>query len=559
LPAVSLLVAVAAIGAHRDARAQAAQTPPAVPAPAPAPPPPPAATPPDGGGAVPAGTRTTTTTTTTTTRRDDDAQRGDREPIRPPSVPVISDTSAPSVPGSDNPALTRGNEPARTMQETPSTHVGRFEFGSYGRVWAASDLRGGTGRGTNVVAFGPRLVDEDNYAELEFRREDEWNEDLRGRIVATLALFPPFFHFSGRPEQQWGVRNLYAQGTYKKLTLWAGSRMYRGDDIYLLNWWPLDNQNTIGGGIGGSVYRSEGAGTKYETIAQFHAGMQRLDNLYQFQQIPVVAPYGFGTVDVTKLDRPRTIQTFKLTQFVRPGGGTSGFKAILYGELHQIAGGTFRDPLIDQDRGLPQDSGWMLGSQLTYFTGKRDTFGSLVMRHARGLAAYDPLAVPITFALDRTTSGASETQIAASGNYETEHFGVTAAGYVRFFRDPTPGDVSTQKYDEGTVVARPSVFLGERFGVSVEGSYQQRRIAVLQPGSDNLLGASVTKLGVMPYFSPDGRGTFKRPQIRLLYVASFRDSGARGLYPVEDVFAQRSVEHYLGIGAEWWFNSSAYP
>ena len=31
------------------------------------------------------------------------------------------------------------------------------------------------------------------------------------------------------------------------------------------------------------------------------------------------------------------------------------------------------------------------------------------------------------------------------------------------------------------------------------------------------------------------------------------------LYPVEDVFAQRKAEHFLGLGAEWWFNSSSYP
>jgi len=471
----------------------------------------------------------------------------------PADVPLSSDTSAPSVPGATPSA--RGHDPARVVTEAPSTHDGRFEVGSYGRVYAASDLRGGTGRGTNVVAFGPRIVDEGNYAELELRREDKWSEKVKGRVVATLALFPPFFHFSGKPQQAIGVRNLYAQGTYDKITMWAGSRMYRGDDIYLLNWWPLDNQNTVGGGVGAPIYKTE----SLETILQFHAGQQRLDNPYQLQQVPVVAPFGFGTVDVTKLDRPRTIETVKLTQFIRPGGGTAGFKAILYGELHQLAAGTFQDPLTKTDRGLPQDSGWMLGSQLTYFTGQRDTYASLVMRHARGIAAYDPLAVPITFALDRTVSGASETQIALSGNYEQEHFSVLFAAYMRFFRDGSTAETSTQKYDEGTIVARPNIFLGDHFGLSVEGSYQQRRIAMLLPGTDDALNASVTKFGVMPYFSPAGRGSYKRPQIRLLYVASFRDAGTRALYPVEDVFAQRKAEHFLGLGAEWWFNSSSYP
>ncbi|MBX3186174.1 MAG: carbohydrate porin [Labilithrix sp.] len=526
---VSLVAVAASLSIARLAWAQAAVAPPSPP------PPPPAAEPPPA-----------------------PAPEVDR-PIKPPSAPVTSDTSAPSVPGATSPALGRGNEPARTVTEAPQTHEGRFEFGSYGRVSIGSDLRGGIGRGTNVVAFGPRIVDEGNYAEIELRREDKWSEDVKGRVVATLALFPPFFHFTGKVTEQIGVRNLYAQGTYHDVTMWAGSRMYRGDDIYLLNWWPLDNQNTVGGGVGAPVYKSTGEGTAYETIFQLHVGQQRLDNAYQLQQIPVVAPFGFGTTEVTKLDRPRMIETAKLTQFVRPGGGAAGFKAILYGELHQLAAGTFRDPLTQVDRGLPQDNGFMLGSQLTWFAGKRDTYASLVMRHARGIAAYDPLAVPITFALDRTVSGASETQIAFSGNYEHERFAILYAAYVRFFRDGSPAETSTQKYDEGAIVARPSVFFGDHFGLSVEGSYQQRRLAVLQPGGDEQLGASVAKVGVMPYFSPSGKGSYKRPQIRLLYVASFRNPGTRALYPSEDVFYQRSVEHLLGIGAEWWFNSSSYP
>ena len=483
-------------------------------------------------------------------------------------APISNDTSAPTVPGSraaqtSEPGppppneQTRGQDALRTVKEPAQTHEGGFEFGSYGRVFAASDFRGGTGRGSNVVAFGPRIVDEGSYAELELRREDKYNDRIKTRIVATLALFPPFFHFTGKAVENIGVRNLYAQGTYDKLTIWAGSRMYRGDDIYLLNWWPLDNQNTIGGGVGGPIYKSNDG--VHETILQGHFGMQRLDNPFQYQQIPVVSTTGFGTTDVTKLDRPRTIETFKATHFVRPGGGPAGFKVVLYGELHQLAAGVYQDPLTQVDKGLPSDNGFMLGSQLTYFAGKRDTFASLVLRHARGIAAYDPLSVPTSFAVDHTTSGASETQVAASGNFETADFGITAAAYVRFFRDGDPSPTTTQKYDEGTIVARPSVFLGDYFGISGEASYQARRIAIANAAGDGPTTASVFKAGIIPYFSPSGRGTFKRPQIRLIYNASFRDSGTRSLYPAADVFSQRKVEHFAGVGAEWWFNSSSYP
>jgi hypothetical protein len=70
--------------------------------------------------------------------------------------------------------------------------------------------------------------------------------------------------------------------------------------------------------------------------------------------------------------------------------------------------------------------------------------------------------------------------------------------------------------------------------------------------------AHVGRFGVMPFLSPAGRGTFKRPIIYFAYVATFRDQAARALYPVDDVFNLREVDHYVGIGAEWWFSSTSY-
>jgi len=182
------------------------------------------------------------------------------------------------------PAAPRARTTAETDPTTealalkPPFDVGRFEFGSYGRIGIASDLRGGTGRDANIVSHGTR-IDEDPYAELELRREDTFMDQIKSKIVATLALYPPFFHFSGDEIQNIALRNLYAQAIYGDWTLWAGSRMYRGDDIYVLDWWPLDNQNTIGGGAGWKS--SDG-----DTLLAAHVGMQRLDNPYQYETLP---------------------------------------------------------------------------------------------------------------------------------------------------------------------------------------------------------------------------------------------------------------------------------
>jgi maltoporin len=167
--------------------------------------------------------------------------------------------------------------------------------------------------------------------------------------------------------------------------------------------------------------------------------------------------------------------------------------------------------------------------------------------------------VPTTFANDRTTSGSTETLFAVGGNYENGPFGVLFGAYLRFFRDGDPSPTSTQKYDEGIVVARPQAYIGDHWGVALEGSYQSRRLAVLDPQTNAPLTPSLLRFGVIPYFSPSGRGSYKRPQFRLIYAITTRDAAARALYPADDVFAQRKVEHFIGLGVEWWFNSSSYP
>src|SRR5436309_2216031 len=99
-------------------------------------------------------------------------------------------TDAPPLPTTPNPSPTTSPPetapPATTPPKPPDVvdnprkepppepkkpDTGHFEFGSYGRVRIASDLRGGTGRQANIVTHGDR-IDEESYAELEIRRED---------------------------------------------------------------------------------------------------------------------------------------------------------------------------------------------------------------------------------------------------------------------------------------------------------------------------------------------------------------------------------------------------
>lgn len=479
---------------------------------------------------------------------------GPRTVTSPSRVAADERGPAATPPGSLQTAPPEATPEAAAPSAAPPTpgpldgHVGRFDFGSYGRVGIGSDLAGQLGRSTNVVAHGPRLI-EDPYAELELRREDEWGP-VKSRMVATMAFFPPFFHFSGSLDQRIGLRNLYVEAQVgERFSAWAGSRMYRGDDIYLLNFWPLDDLNTIGAGV--AVKLTD------ETTLKVHGGMQRLDVPGQYQVVQSANPLGgVGSVSVARLDRPRIIESLKLSHELHLGA--VGARLSAYAEAHQLGAGVQRDVTTGDEQALPADWGLLGGVQLSVW-GDGTRFAHLWVRHARGLAAYDELQAPATFNNQLTTQGANTTRLALAGGWDTAHAGVMVGGYVDLVRDAGASQVSAQKYDEAAASVRGQWYATRFFGLALEASYQRRTYALVDDATGQRRSGGVTQLGVMPYFAPLGQGLFARPQLRLVYALSLRDAGARSFYAADDPFSQRGVEHYVGVSVEWWFNSSTYP
>ncbi|MHB8879494.1 MAG: carbohydrate porin [Myxococcaceae bacterium] len=462
-----------------------------------------------------------------------------------PRVPVTSTIRAPNA---QEPSGPPAASVTKDLGPAPGLDVlnGRFEFGSYGRLGDGSDLRGQLGRTANVVSHGARLV-EGGYAELELRREDSFGA-VKSRVVSTVAFFAPFFHFSGSADQHIALRNLYAEAKVDGFSAWVGSRMFRGDDIYLLDFWPLDNLNTVGGG----ARYDFGEGTN----VQLHAGMQRLDEPTQHQVVASENPLGYGAVSVTRLDRPRIIESLKVQHERRAGG--FGVRGSLYGEAHELSAGVRRDQATGDESVLPSDLGLLVGGQLSVWApGNR--YAHLWVRQAAGLGVYDELTTPTTFANDRTTRGARSTRLAFSAGWDTPRFGVLAGGYLDLVRDAGVSSASAQKYDEGALVTRAQWYAAKHFGLAAEASYQRRVYSLVDPGTGALRAGSVAQLGVMPYFSPLGPGLFNRPQLRLVYALTLRDAGAQRFYAAGDVASHRGVEHYLGLGVEWWFNATTYP
>jgi maltoporin len=183
---------------------------------------------------------------------------------------------------------------------------------------------------------------------------------------------------------------------------------------------------------------------------------------------------------------------------------------------------------------------------------------NLFLRYARGLGAYDPLGVPFGTGTVISTERAEETLVALSANYEWEMLGVQVAAYYRRFRDADPSLLERNLLAEGAIDIRPHVWFLDWLGLAIDGSFQALEQTALDEMTGQPVSGTVWKLGVLPFISPGGRGTYTRPHFRIIYAATFRDEGARAMYNSADPRASREVEHFLGIGAEWWIDTSSY-
>ena len=421
-----------------------------------------------------------------------------------------------------------------------------FQFGGYGRVGISTDLEAARGKPHTVVSHGTRL-EEPLYAEMDFRYRKRFGE-LRLLIHTTLGFLDEFFHFSGKWDARIAIRNMYAEaeGLWdNKLSLWIGSRMYRGDDIYLFDWWPLDNLNTIGGGAGLRLGDFQ---------LKVHIGASRLSDPYQLQIVRVTRP-DFGTEDLAFNDRMKLVTSLKAIYEWPKLTPTLGMKAILYNEVHYLPAGQLREA-NDAVRALPDDTGLVIGAQLGLWKNDGKSFANVFVRGATGLAAYGDLSVPFGLGTDRRAAGAREFLLGTSMNWELgSSLGLMAGAYLRYFRDSDPNANDRDDGWEFAVAVRPHFYIGKYFQQLFELSYQERRPNGLSAGSATYLRPGAFQFAIMPTLGV-GPGSYTRPQFRLVYAISALNEGARDLYPQGDTRRGQTVQHFLGLMVEWWFQGS---
>jgi maltoporin len=454
-------------------------------------------------------------------------------PVAAPAPPVTADKPAPE-PLSIGPSIT-------------------FTFGSYGRVSVGSDLAGATPEPISAVAHAPRIV-ENTYVELELRTEGLAGGGWTWRAVITPVFVGEPFHYTGDLEStRVGVRNLYLETTRRGLRLWAGSRMVRGHDIYLLDFWPLDNLNLVGGGAGYTHGRLE---------LGLLAGANRLLDPFQHQLISVSAPV-LGAAEIEQLDRQRVVGAAKASLRVLDSDKDDApldLAASVYLEVQGLGSGT-RERADGSKEALPGDAGFVVGGELSSWGFLRHgSHANLFLRYGKGLAATDWLAVPAAVGADlKTYPRASELLLGTSTNLELGVATLQLGGYARRFTSAAP-DSSTDWWSgwEATLAVRPQVQLSGALGAAVDLSWQKRWPSGLSPTSGTALEPTIVQVAPMLLLTPGGTGGYTRPQLRLVYRAAHLDEGALDLYPLDDPRRDHAWVHFLGVQAEWWFNSTSY-
>jgi len=479
------------------------------------------------------------------------------DPVDPPkSEPKPIEVARPVPPPVTTPPI-----PPAGMEKPPSPEG--FRFGSYGRVLAGTDLRGGKPESANVVAHGPRIV-EDSYLELDFSYGVRTPRGMWLRPVITLALDGTLFHDTGNFDAQPAIRNLFLEAQVSKhVTAWVGSRMYRGDDIYLFDYWPLDDLNTVGGGV---VFRRAETehlgGDAFELAA--HAGVNRLEepSEFQFQEIDVADPEQ-GARTIVQLNRQRLVASASASYLMDNGIADPNFKFKVHGEVHVLPSGTRERSTDGTFEDLPYDTGYLVGAQAGTFgyAPRRHGFRrhlNAYARYAKGLAAFDELAPPTSVGKDLKTKRASELSFGASGNWDHKLGNVMLGALSRRFVD---ADNNSTDFDDGweyAVNVRPLANLGADLFVGADVSYQARFPRGINPNTLRAEDPAVFQIAPMLVYSPMGPSGYDRPQIRIVYRAAHLNEAARDLFVPDDPRREHRWTHFLGLQAEWWFNSSTY-
>ncbi|MDH3322348.1 MAG: carbohydrate porin [Flavobacteriaceae bacterium] len=437
-------------------------------------------------------------------------------------------------------------------------------LGSYGRVGVDWSFENGGSIGrrlnlNNMGSIGGRL-EEQAYIEIvpafhfKPKKGDSTSINAQVRIASYSQSITSIGNSSTTslgglafaiPELFVEARNIRG----KELSVWVGSRLYRGPDVHIADHFYFNDHSGQGFGV-------EYKDTRFATV--FVASTDTT---------ATVPPYFYLNIKTgTASASLRQRSVFLVEQDLKINNENS---LTVLGEYHRMADADSNDETdpVEEVVNFPSDQGFVLGirHKLLLKNLKKGSFNDFTLRYGSGIANGGDGGLSKTW----LTYGAPDTiSLNFKGAYSlafVDHFVLnlskksTLNGYVILTKSKgaAPSNHKSKTYFgrevynrklDFTVGARNEYYITDYFHLLTELHYSQRK------DGENPV-ASMFKFSAAPVFVPTGeRDTWARPHLRFVAsVSRYNDFAMESLYsPYLEFVGSKRWGYYFGVKAEWW-------
>lgn len=442
-------------------------------------------------------------------------------------------------------------------------------LGSYGRVGVDWSFENGGSIGrrlnlNNMGSIGGRLEEQD-YLEIApaFHWKPKEGDETSINAQVRFSMYSNSLTYFGNssttslggltlaiPEIFVEARNIKG----KDLSIWVGSRLYRGPDVHIADHFYFNDHSGQGFGV---EYKK----TRFATLF-----------VAKTDTTSTVPPYFYLNIKTGTPSaelRQRTVMVLEQDFDIN-----ENHKITALGEYHRMADAGYDedDPVnLPEDPDIitnfPSDNGFVLGARHTmnFSKMKAGSFNDFTVRYGTGIANGGDGGISQTWATfgapdleDLNFKGAYSWSLVDhvllnfSDKYSLNGYAIMTAskggadtnGLAKTYFGR---EVYNKKFDL-TFGVRNQHFISDYFHILTELHYSQRK------DGENP-NASMTKLSVAPVFVPTGqRDVWARPQLRFVASAAYyNDYAAESLYsPYLQFAGESNWGYYFGVKAEWW-------
>ncbi len=434
-----------------------------------------------------------------------------------------------------------------------------FSIGSYGRAGIARGNDFQYPRSLNLNGMGSigGRMEENDYFELatafHFTPISANKDTTAINIQSRLAFYTTQGQIIGNvTSKSFGgitaaLPELFAEAKYimgSPWSVWIGARLFRGDDIHIIDHFHFDDHSSQGFGV---KYKNTQFSVMYPTAVDTASSLPPYFYLNIVNGTPVLGL------------RNRSVY---IIEHVIPS--KNGYLKLM-AEYHQLAKATLEDTVTSNN--YPSDFGYVVGARykVTIATTIPGSYNDISIRYGAGIANGGDGGGSKTFLTyggpnletqkfrDAKSIAITETFLwNINNNYSLNIYGIfTKSRGASDSLNTTPnyeGRTLFNRKIDFAIGARGTWYIKDWLHLLHELNFASRKDGSQDP-------AQMFKLSVAPTIVPNGkRDVWSRPHFRLVYsVARYNAFASDNLYsPYLAQTGSKRWGFYFGVKTEWW-------